>query len=301
MPTPLPDTTAAWLREIRENLEVATMAAVGEGLDEAPDPERWVAFMQGQALALSQAARGLDQPAGSPEQQLDELDAVDDLAQELRTGVPGDRHDRVSEAQLFLLFYLAAHVHAQLLDRDRAKVVVRGCWAECADDEADGADSPFAEADNEPWPVTHPSPATAEAWVAEIIEAYGRSNAPPPLPLSDRGAFRAANGSLLEAATAMALASRGVKPTGADVKELIDTIRMMEDDISGMGPEWEAMQDTPALAFAMFYLWVHLAIGAADADRLIEVVRACTECLADFPDPGVHRSTRRMRHGDEAH
>jgi hypothetical protein len=273
MPTPSPTTAEAWLVEVLDSHEVAAMAAVGEGLDAEADRERWIAFMQRQAVELGRGAREIAAAAGDPERQLDDLDEVDDLAHGLRDALPGEVREVVSEAQLFLLFYLAAHLHARLIDRTAAAEVVRACWQACGDDDAD-----------EPWEIGVPSPGSARAWSDEIIAAYARSAAPAPLPLCEDGPYLARPGSLLEAAAVVALANRGALPRAAAVAELIDTIKAMEADVSGMGPEWQEMQRIPALAFAMYYVWVHLAMGIAHEDQAMEVMRECTARLADFAD-----------------
>lgn len=291
MPTPSPTTAEAWLVEVLDSHEVAAMAAVGEGLDAEADRERWIAFMQRQAVELGRMARQVGAETGDPERQLDDLDEVDDLAHALRDTLPGAVREVVSEAQLFLLFYLAAHLHARLVDRDIAAEVVRACWQSCGDDDAD-----------EPWEVTVAPPENARAWSDEIIAAYARSAAPAPLALCEGGPYVARTGSLLEAATVIALANRGAQPRAAAIAELVDTIKAMEADVSGMGPEWQAMQRIPALAFSMYYVWVHLAMGIAHEDEAMEVMGDCTARLEDFaefdapsPPPQPPRGNDRQR------
>lgn len=269
---PLPATDAAWLDEVLDHLEVAALAAAGDGVDAGSDRERWVSSMQRQAVRLSRAARGQPRPADDPERELDELDAVDELAHALRNGLPGAAREVVSEAQFFLLFYLAAHVHDGLLSHAQAVKVLGGCWDGCAEG-----------GDDEPWPVTVPSPTGASGWVDEIVAASRRAGAPPPLPLTDGRPYTAKPGSLLEAAAVLALANRGVQPRSSAVAELIDAIRAMEEDVSGMGPEWDEMQRIPPLVFATYYVWVHLAMGLADEESAVSVVRACSGRLKDFP------------------
>ena len=100
---------------------------------------------------------------------------------------------------------------------------------------------------------------------------------------ADGRPYTARPGSLLEAAAVLALANRGVQPRSSAVVELIDAIRAMEEDVSGMGPEWDEMQRIPPLVFATYYVWVHLAMGLADEDAAVSVVRACSGRLKDFP------------------
>lgn len=39
---PLPSQPADWLSEVLDHLEIATMAAVGEGINDDEDDQRWV-------------------------------------------------------------------------------------------------------------------------------------------------------------------------------------------------------------------------------------------------------------------
>ena len=305
MPAPLPQTTADWLHEVLEHLEMAALAAAAEGLDSAPERSLWVTFMQRQALALACVARGLQDASDDPERLLVQLDAVDDLARLLRGAVPGRIGDVLSEGQLFLLLWLAVHVHARLLPVDRAKALVQACWKDCtnapddgaAPERADDADDQDADdgEDDEPWPITVPAPRDATAWLGEITAAYARRGDAPALPVCDGAAFAPDSASLLEIATAIALANRGVCPPGGAVHELIDTIGAMEEDVRSQGPEWEAMQSIPALAFSMYYVWVHLAMGVADEDQAMLVMRECSSHLADFPESERQASTRPQR------
>ncbi len=314
MPAPLPQTAADWLHEVLEHLEMAALAAAAEGLDSAPERSLWVTFMQRQALALACAARGLQDASEDPERLLVQLDAVDDLARLLRGAVPGRIGDVLSEGQLFLLLWLAVHVHARLLPVDHAKGLVQTCWKACtnapddgdaalravvtAEAEGDGADEDAdqdEDEDDEPWPITVPSPREPSTWLGEITAAYARRGEAPSLPVCDGAAFVPDSGSLLEIATTLALANRGVCPPGEAVHELIDTIGAMEEDVRSQGPEWEAMQGIPALAFSMYYVWVHLAMGVADEDQAMLVMRECSSHLADFPESERQGSTRPQR------
>jgi hypothetical protein len=275
MPTQPPTSISIWLSEVLDHLEMAAMAAAGQGLDDEPDQQRWISFMQRQAVTSCRTARGLDEFSSLPERELDELEEVDDLAHDLRNGLPSDGREVVSEAQLFLLFYLAAHIRAGVCDRNAGQNVVNACWRECGSDACD----------DEPWPVNGEPPEEASAWVDEIIGAYANSGAPPLLMLGDGSTFRATEGVLLETATVLALGNRGAAPHRAAVEELIGTITAMEADVSGMGPEWQAMRRIPSLAFAMYYVWVHLSIGLTSEDVARGVMRECTARIGEFRDP----------------
>ena len=45
------------------------------------------------------------------------------------------------------------------------------------------------------------------------------------------------------------------------------------------------MQRIPSLAFSMYYVWVHLAIGIADEDQAMGIMQECTARIGDFPEP----------------
>ena len=276
MSTPIPQTTEAWLNEVKNHFEVAAMAAAGDALDETPDQARWVAFIQRQAINTCRNLRGLTVAVGAPERELDELEAVDEIAHALRDALADTVRDVVSELQLYLLFYAAAHVRTSFLTRVEALTVVKECWGECA-----------GECEDSPWPIGKEPPAETTAWAAEIIAAFGATTGRLALPLTDGDFFSAT--SLLEAAIVIALTNRASTPDQAAVFELRDSIRAMETDVSTIGPEWQDMCRIPAMAFAMYYVWVHLAIGLMDEPTAMDIMQACTSRIGDFPDPSSSR------------
>jgi hypothetical protein len=274
MPTPPPSLSTDWLSEVLDHLEVAAMAAVGEGLEDEPDRQAWVNFMQRHAISSCRQARGLDESLGPPESELDELEAIDDLAHALRNSLPGEAREVVSEAQLYLLFYLAAHIRTGVLPSDEGQAVARACWQECGGDCGD----------DEPLSIGMEPPSDPCAWVDELIDAYASSNGINILCLGDGTTFTADSDCQLETAIVRALANRQAAPGRAALEELIATITAMEADVSGMGPEWHAMRRIPALGFAMYYVWVHLALGLTDEDTAMAVMRDCTTRIGEFND-----------------
>ena len=281
MPIPLPSCSADWLGEVLDHLEVAALAAAGEGLDDEPDQQRWLSFMQREAVNSCRLTRGLSDLGNAadtevdPEREVDELDQIDDLAHALRNDLPGDLREVVSEAQLFLLFYLAAHIRAGVIDRAEGQAVALACWQECRGEDCD----------DKPLPVHVDVPGDATAWVDEIIGAFARSGGLLTLALSNADTFTADGDSLLQIAIVAALGNRGAAPERAELAELIDTITAMEADVSGSGPEWQAMRRIPSLAFAMYYVWVHLALGLTDESIAMAVMRECTSRIGEFRDP----------------
>lgn len=275
MPIPLPSCSADWLGEVLDHLEVAALAAAGEGLEDEPDQQRWLSFMQRQAVSSCRMTRGLSEIDGTPEHEIDELDEIDDLAHALRNDLPGELREVVSEAQLFLLFYLAAHIRAGVIDRAEGQAVALACWQECRGEDCD----------DQPLPVHVDVPPHADAWVDEIITAFAGSGGSNVLELGDAETFTASGDSLLQTAVVLALGNRGATPELAELEELIATITAMEADVSGMGPEWRAMRRIPSLAFAMYYVWVHLALGLTDENTAMAVMRGCTSRIGEFRDP----------------
>lgn len=274
MPIPLPSCSADWLGEVLDHLEVAALAAAGEGLEDEPDQQRWLSFMQRQAVSSCRMTRGLSEIDGTPEHEVDELDEIDDLAHALRNDLPGELREVVSEAQLFLLFYLAAHIRAGVIDRTEGQAVALACWQECRGEDCD----------DEPLPVHVDVPANPDAWVDEIITAFANSGGANVLALGNDETFTASGDSLLQTAIVLALGNRGATPELAELEELIATITAMEADVSGMGPEWQAMRRIPSLAFAMYYVWVHLALGLTDENTAMAVMRGCTARIGEFCD-----------------
>jgi hypothetical protein len=278
---PLPSCSADWLGEVLDHLEVAALAAAGEGLEDEPDQQRWLSFMQRQAVSSCRLTRGLSALDSSaeteidPEREVDELEEIDDLAHALRNDLPGELREVVSEAQLFLLFYLAAHIRAGVIDRSEGQAVALACWQECRGDDCD----------DEPLSVQAEAPVNAHGWVDEIISAFAVSAGANVLELSDGASFTALGDSLLQTAIVLALSNRRATASRAELEELIATITAMEADVSGSGPEWQAMRRIPSLAFAMYYVWVHLALGLTDENTAMEVMGECTSRIGEFPDP----------------
>lgn len=300
MPLPLDD-VAGWLTEILERFEVASLAGVGQGIDRDPRQEHWVEYLQRQAVEHALAIHGLREADAPPERFEATMDAIEGIAAQLHRDVPGGNRTVVSEAQVFLLFYLAALVQADALAPTAAGILARTCWDGCAnhdgpDEEPTAFDVADAEADA-PWPVTIKPPADPTAWVEELMAAYRNSATVPPLKI-DTGRYKARRGSLLEAAVVLALANRGVVVPCHEVRDLIDAIFDMEADVKKRGPEWEQMQTIRSLTFVMYYIWVHLAIGCVDEDQAESVVAACTAKLADFPTP-ICRPKRDPKAGDQ--
>jgi hypothetical protein len=278
---PLPSCSADWLGEVLDHLEVAALAAAGEGLEDEPDQQRWLSFMQRQAVSSCRLTRGLSALDGNaendldPEREVDELDEIDDLAHALRNDLPGELREVVSEAQLFLLFYLAAHIRAGVIDRSEGQAVALACWQECRGEDCD----------DEPLSVQAEVPADAHAWVDEIISAFAVSGSTNVLELSGGASFTALGDSLLQTAIVLALGNRRAAPSRAELEELIATITAMEADVSGSGPEWQAMRRIPSLGFSMYYVWVHLALGLTDESTAMAVMGECTSRIGEFPDP----------------
>ncbi len=272
MPTPPPSLSTDWLSEVLDHLEIAAMAAAGAGLEDEPDQQRWLSFMQRHAISSCQLARGLSDAADTPECELDELEAVDDLAHALRNDLPGELREVVSEAQLFLLFYLAAHIRAGVLERSAGQAVARACWHECPGDHGD--DQPLA--------INVDAPGDAASWVDEIITAFACSNGVNELALTGDLPFIADHGCLLQNAIVLALANRQAAPSRSALAELIATITAMEADVSNIGPEWLAMRRVPSQAFAMYYVWVHLSLGLTDEHTAMAVMHECTLRIREF-------------------
>jgi hypothetical protein len=280
MHMPLPSCSADWLGEVLDHLEVAALAAAGEGLEDEPDQQRWLSFMQRQAVSSCRLTRGLPALNTSaenelaPEQEIEELDEIDDIAHALRNDLPGELREVVSEAQLFLLFYLAAHIRAGVIDHREGQAVALACWQECRGEDCD----------DEPLSVQAAVPANASAWVDEIIAAFSQSGAATELELSDGERFNARGNNLLETAILLALGNRRATPSRAELEELIATITAMEADVSSSGPEWQAMRRVPSLAFAMYYVWVHLALGLTNETTAMSVMAECTSRIGEFCD-----------------
>ncbi|MBA2479369.1 MAG: hypothetical protein H0V44_01805 [Planctomycetes bacterium] len=314
MANPMPTTAAGWLQEVVDGLEQTQAEAEG-GLDAAIDAERW-RFAAERAVLLALAARQEDRADRGPV----DMDAVTDVTVELRRLAPGDPNDvHLNDVQHFLLYYLAAHVHAGHLPLLAAGVVATDCWnaaddvgaaAEAADQNADaeddagddededkddrtgdpgGGDDVDAEdaedaEDGEPWPISRRPPGSLDAWADEIVLAYQQTDEPPPLITEDGQAFVPGDGGLLESGVILCLHNRGARIPVEAVFGLIGVIEDMVKDIRSMGPEWQSMQQVPPLAFTIYYVWAHIVIGHLSEDLAMDVVKRCTDQLDRFPD-----------------
>lgn len=283
-----PDNSSAWLQEVLERFGIASLAGAGQGFDRDQQQEHWVEYLQRQGVEHALANHGLREADQAPERFEETMDAIESIAAQLHRDVPGGSRAVVSEAQVFLLFYLAALVHGKVLSIAEAHKLSHDCWSGCSnhensEDDPTAFDVADAEADA-PWPVTIKPPESPDAWVAELSAAYEKTALVPPLVL-DAGTFQAAPKSLLEAAVVLALTYRGIVVPLHEVRVLIDAIVDMEADVKRRGPEWAQMQAIQPLAFIMYYLWVHLAIGCIEEDHAGQIVAACTAHLDAFPDP----------------
>lgn len=279
MPGNLPTGLPAWRAEIDAAFAAAraTLAA-GEAEDE---DELWH-HMEDQAVSRARAARGLPGLSGPPEEIDRTIDAITDLTERLRRHGDGDPDDHhVSELQFFLLYYLGAQVHAGVLTEAVAGEIVRGCWAEAADEDED-----------EPWPITRQPPGDCAAWLDEVLGAWKESSRPPPLRSSEGRPVLVSGRDLRESGVVLALHRRGCKPPAEGVYGLIGVITEMEEDIAGMGPELARLKRTPAMAFVLYYVWTHILIGHADEATAMAVVQDAAAHLSDF-EAGAERNPRK--------
>jgi hypothetical protein len=268
---PLPSQPVDWLNEVLDLVDLAIMAAAGEGLEDEED-QRWVLFMQVHAVSSCRHTRGIDDTIGTPEDELEELETIDELAHSLRNALPGDLREVVNETQLYLLFYIAAHIRAGILKPKEAQKIVQACWQDCVDENIDDM----------PLDIGVDAPDNANAWGNEIIEAFTKSTGRPSLVLDDGDTFIANRKSMLHVATVLALINRQAVITRDDLEELLATMTAMETDVSNMGPEWKATRRIPAMAFSMYYVWVHLSLGLTNEDMAMAVMNECTERISEF-------------------
>ena len=268
-PQPIPTRSDGWLAEIVRSMQAAEQVALARDLDPEDEDHEWFLCVAEEAVRLARAARGIEEPFADPDASMDE---VTDLTVELRRQAPGDPDNHhINELQHFLLYYLAAHVHADLLPAMAAGAVVHACWlapVPGADDEDDGDAA-------EVWPIANPPPDSVQAWIDELLEVWPSCQpAAAPAGKPQR--------KLLEAAVAAALAQRGVTAKQTATEELVTVISGMEADLRREGPEVERLTRFAPAAFAIYYLWTHIAIGHADEDLAMTVVQAIGSQLDEF-------------------
>ena len=276
--------------EIVSGMRTSEQAAEAAGVDEDDDDGAgWRRFVEEQAVAQAMFLRG----HGGDDAKPADMDAITDTTLALRRAAPGDPDDlHIDDFQHYLLYYLAAHIHAGDLDLARAGAIAVGCWNAAADVEADidevlaekedGEDDEDDDEDSEPWPITRRPPATLAGWTDEIVASWKRAGNPPPLRTAEGTPFIPEDGGLLESGVILTLHNRGSKVAMEKVYGLIGVISEMAEDLGALGPEWKQMQQAPPLEFTIYYVWAHIVIGHLDEDKAIDVVQACTEAIAKF-------------------
>jgi hypothetical protein len=284
---PIPSQPADWLDEVFDYLRIAAEAAIEEGLDDEDDEdgekgERDLFFLQIHARSSCYHARGLVEKINNPKQLMKELNTLGDLALSLRDAVPSDLQEMGNKTRLFLLFYLAAHVRAGILNSAQAQLIVHACWLDCDEGNGDESDD---ESDDLPLDIGVDAPDNVAAWVDEIIAAFAKSSGRPSLTLDDGDTFIADRKSMLQIVTVLALNQRQATTTREALNDLMEVISAMETDVSNMGPEWKATRRIPAMAFSMYYIGVHLSLGLADEDMAMSVMGECTARISDFRAP----------------
>jgi hypothetical protein len=268
MPDSIPDDRDAWLREIHLAFDAAEGIASAQGLDPEDEDHEWWLCIEEEAVRAARVARGIDEPLADPDASMDE---ITDLTVELRRSAPGDPEDHhLNEVQHLLLYYVAAHIHASLIDRTAGADVVRACWdaalPEGGDDDDDGEEPP--------WPVARPAPVGAEAWLAEMKAAWAMERRPPPVRTADGRPWLAKLGDRFEVVVALVLHQRGGQPPREAIIDLVDLLREMEREIAGEDPALANVAKHRQATFALLYLWTHLLMGHADeaqAEAVIEV------------------------------
>lgn len=293
MPPARPSEPAAWRSEIATALAGARAALAAS--DETPGDGGFWHRMEDQAVARARAARGLAPLDGDAADIDRTVDAITDITERLRRrggGDPDDHH--IGEAQFFLLYYLAAQVHAGAITESDAGAVVEDCWGiEGSGDEHEDED----EDEDPPWEIRRATPTATAGWIDEILGAWREADHPTPLRTADGSPVLATGGDLRESAVILALHRRGAVPPAEAVYALIGVIAEMEEDIAALGPELAELKSTPPLAFVLYYVWAHIVIGHADEDTAMAVVHAAVERLADFGTggPAPRKGSSRFR------
>lgn len=268
----MPADRSAWLAEVRRAMAAGESVAAAAGLDPGDEDHAWSQCVEDEVVRAARCARGIDEPLADPDATMDE---VTDLTVALRRAAPGDPDDHhVNEVQHALLYYVGAHLHANLVAPADAARVVGDCW---------DAALPAGEGDaDQPWPARRPAPDGGEAWFAELKQVWTQARQPPPLRTSEGRPWLARGGDLREAALALALHQRGCQAAQAEIADLAAMLRRMADEMAHEGPEIAQLAKHPALAFSLYYLWTHVFIGHADEEQAMQVVAVCAERMTEF-------------------
>jgi hypothetical protein len=296
MTQPAPTALEDWRTELGDAFAAARAELAAS--DEDPGDELWHR-MEDQAVSRARAARGLPELDGDPESVDRTINAITDLTEQLRKHGGGDPEDHhISESQFFLLYYLAAQVHAGVVPIAAAGEVVKACWGGSDGDEADAVeDEDGDDDDDEPWEVVRAAPLDDQGWMTEVLGAWREAARPPPLRTAEGKPVLAASNDLREAGVILALHRRGCVPPAEAVYGLIGVIAEMEADIAGLGPELARLKRSPPMAFVLYYVWTHILIGHADEGTAMAVVQEASGRIAEFSTSGSgqNRGTARFR------
>ncbi len=290
MGSPPPADVPAWESEVRSALETARAELAAS--DEHPGDALWHR-MEDLAVTYARAARGLPPLSGDAATIDRAIDAMTDITERLRRHGGGDPEDHhINESQFFLLYYLAAQVHANAISESLAGAVVTSCWdndppaPRSQRTESDRAVDDESDDDDEPWEVRLPPPTSTHGWLQEVASAWRDSANPPPLRSAEGSPVIVAGDDLREAAVVLALHRRGCNPPAETVYGLTGVISEMEEDIASLGPELSELKKSRPLAFVLYYVWTHILIGHATEDVATALVQAASENIAEFTPVG---------------
>ena len=285
MGLPAPADVPAWESEVRLALETARAELAA--CDELPGDELWHR-MEDIAVIRARAARGLPPLSGDAATIDRAVDAMTDITERLRRHGGGDPNDHhINESQFFLLYYLAAQVHANAISESLAGAVVKACWnlepgTQHADEVAESEEEDSDDDEDEPWDIRLPPPTTTDGWLKEVVSAWRESANPPPLRSAEGAPVVVSGEDLRESAVVLALHQRGCTPPAETIYGLTGVISEMEEDIASLGPELAELKKSRPLSFVLYYVWTHILIGHASEDIATALVQIASEHIADF-------------------
>ncbi len=247
-----PMSLATHAEALRDGFDAATVCASYLGVT-AEDGATWRDLLARQALERACIERGrMFKPSDTDVLAALAAEARDALAQTM-----GAHGAQIDDRRWYLLAYAGALEALGAADRTAGECLTRAMWGGNA-----------AAIDD--WCARVSPPSQDDAWRTEISSAFA--------------AAASAGDDLDRAAVSAALANRGIDGADEAIDDLAAFIRALRARLIVEDDAWRRLGVSPALTFALGYIWTHLGLGAIDDDRASDLIGACAPWFSSDAD-----------------